>query len=68
MEDFAVLAAGISIVWLVFWLIRFDRSKSIADHRGPFRMRADAPQAGARRRLPIGAETGLDRQRTEGPS
>lgn len=68
MEDFAVLAVGISIVWLVFWLIRFDRARSIDDHRGPFRMRADTSRADPPRRPPIGAEAGLDRQRTEDPS
>lgn len=68
MEDLAVFAAGVAMVWLVFWLIRFDRSKSIEDHRGPFRMRAGTTSAQAPRRPGIGSEAGLKRPDGDEPS
>lgn len=68
MEDLAVAAVGIAIVWLVFWFIRFDRSRSISDHRGPFRMRADSATAEPPRRAKIGSEAGLERRKPPEPS
>jgi hypothetical protein len=45
MESAAVFLVGVAIVVLVFWLVQNDRSPSIRDQRGLFRMRPPAQPA-----------------------
>jgi hypothetical protein len=61
MEAIAVFAAGMGIVWLVFWQIQHDRVRSIQEHRGLFRMRADTTAGVVTERREIGSESGLKR-------
>lgn len=67
MESVAVFAAGVAIIWLVFWQIRHDRVRSISEQRGPFRMRTDTTAGGAARPKGIGSVTGLRRPESKEP-
>ena len=38
LESLAIAAAGIAVVWLIFWAIRNENVSSIGEQKGLFRM------------------------------
>jgi hypothetical protein len=38
LESLAIAAAGIAVVWLIFWTIRNENVSSIGEQKGLFRM------------------------------
>ena len=38
LESLAIAAAGIAVIWLIFWAIRNENVSSIGEQKGLFRM------------------------------